>query len=93
MKRLGFVLPLLLAWTAASAAAPDGAAALKNTGALDRLVKGTGVYHAAPKGKHPVSWPTPPGPSLCRTTGSWARSAACTSIRTITSGSTTAPAR
>jgi len=64
MKRLGFVLPLLLAWTAASAAAPDGAAALKNTGALDRLVKGTGVYHVAPKGKTPgfvadPSWPQP----------------------------------
>ena len=64
MKRLGFVLPLLLAWTAASAAAPDGAAALKNTGALDRLVKGTGVYHLAPKGRTPgfvadPSWPQP----------------------------------
>jgi DNA-binding beta-propeller fold protein YncE len=64
MKRLGLLVPLLLIWAAASAATPGGVAALKNSGALDRLVKGTGVYNAAPGGKTPgfvadPSWPQP----------------------------------
>ena len=64
MKRLGLILPLLLAWASVSAAAPAGPATLKNSAITARLAKQTGVYHAAPAGKTPgfladPTWPQP----------------------------------
>jgi DNA-binding beta-propeller fold protein YncE len=64
MKRLSLVLTLLAAWTTATAAPPDGEAALRESGALGRLARDTGVYHTAPGARTPgfvadPSWPQP----------------------------------
>ncbi len=62
MKRLGLVLTLVLAAAAASAATP--AKKSPAAGVAERLVKQTGVYHAAPGAKTPgfladPTWPQP----------------------------------
>ena len=82
---------ILLALSGAVMAAdPD---ILKNSGALERLLKKSGVYNASSTGKTPGFVVDPSGRSRCRITGCWARSADCMSTSTTMSGSTTGRAR
>ncbi len=63
-KLLATLPAMILTVTCLLSAADSGSDALKNSGALDRLVKKTGVYNASSTGKTPgfvvdPSWPQP----------------------------------
>ena len=64
-RKMAAVVPaMVLALNGFLTAADSGSKVLKNTGALDRLVKQSGVYNTSPTGKTPnfvvdPSWPQP----------------------------------
>ncbi len=87
MRKLALLLALVLASGAALAQSADV------KGAMDRLIKQTGVYATnPPRARPPALSPIPVGRSRCRITGCWARWPVSMSTATTISGFPTAPA-